>query len=66
MGGIELQVCVICSAVVSNENMKLSKLQRHLATDHGHLRDKPLEYVQASLKSFKVQQTIMRKSAKVW
>ncbi len=45
--------------------MKPSKLQRHLETNHGHLRDKPLEYFQANLKSFKGQQTIMRKSAKV-
>lgn len=64
-GCIELPVCVICSAVLSNESMKPSKLQRHLETNHGHLRDKPLEYFQANLKSFKGQQTIMRKSAKV-
>ncbi|XP_073711553.1 zinc finger MYM-type protein 6-like [Misgurnus anguillicaudatus] len=63
--GIELPMCVICSDVLSNECMKPSKLQRRLETNHGHLRDKPLEYFQASLRTLRGQQTIMKKSAKI-
>uniref|UniRef100_A0A8C5NEZ3 DUF4371 domain-containing protein n=1 Tax=Gouania willdenowi TaxID=441366 RepID=A0A8C5NEZ3_GOUWI len=40
--GIEFPMCVICSTVLSNESMKPSKLQRHLETTHGHLKDENL------------------------
>lgn len=63
--GIEFPVCVICSAVLSNESMKPSKLQRHLETTHSHLKEKPIEYFQANLKSLRGQQTLIRKSSKV-
>lgn len=58
-------MCVICAATLSNKGMKPSKLQRHLETNHGHLKDKPLEYFQARLQSLQGQQTMMRNSAKV-
>ena len=63
--GIAFPMCVICSTVLSNESMKPSKLQRHLETTHSHLKDKPVEYFQASLKSLQGQQILIRKSAKV-
>ena len=46
---IQFPMCVICSTVLSNESMKPSKLQRHLETTHGHLKDKPVEYFQTLL-----------------
>uniref|UniRef100_A0A8C5GFF6 Uncharacterized protein n=1 Tax=Gouania willdenowi TaxID=441366 RepID=A0A8C5GFF6_GOUWI len=63
--GIEFPMCVICSTVLSNESMKPSKLQRHLETTHGHLKDENVEYFQTCLKSLQGQQTLMKKSAKV-
>src|SRR4029434_1656212 len=38
--GEELAVCVVCSSVLSNETMKLSKLQRHSKATHAHLKEK--------------------------
>src|SRR4029434_4883181 len=59
--GEELAVCVVCSSVLSNETMKLSKLQRHSKTTHAHLKTFNI----SCLKSFEGQQTLMRQSAKV-
>ena len=57
--------CVICSTVLSNESMKPSKLQHHLETTHSHLKDKPVEDFQTSLKSLQGKQTLMRNQPKL-
>lgn len=63
--GVHFPMCVICSSVLSNESMKPSKLQRHLETNHSHLKDKTVEYFRSCLKSLHGQQTLIRKTAKV-
>lgn len=63
--GEEVPLCFVCSAVLSNETMKPSKLSRHMETHHSFLKAKPIEYMQQMLRDFKGQQTLMRKSAKV-
>ena len=42
--GVELPVCVVCAATLSNESMKPSKLQRHFETNHAHLQGKESGY----------------------
>uniref|UniRef100_A0A3B4VDX5 HAT C-terminal dimerisation domain-containing protein n=1 Tax=Seriola dumerili TaxID=41447 RepID=A0A3B4VDX5_SERDU len=61
--GDEIPVCFICSARLSNEAMKPSKLTRHLETHHSSLKGKPIQYFEEMLRIFKGQQTLMKKSA---
>lgn len=55
---MELPVCVICSEVLSNESTKPSKLHHHLETTHSHLKEKPVEYFQISLRPTDIDETI--------
>uniref|UniRef100_A0A3B4X3Q8 DUF4371 domain-containing protein n=1 Tax=Seriola lalandi dorsalis TaxID=1841481 RepID=A0A3B4X3Q8_SERLL len=61
--GDEIPVCFICSARLSNEAMKPSKLTRHLETHHSSLKGKSIQYFEEMLRIFKGQQTLMKKSA---
>src|SRR6218665_167930 len=39
-----LPYCFVCSTMLSNEAMVLSKLERHLTKNHPELKDKPKDY----------------------
>jgi len=48
--------CVLCSEVLAQESMKLSKLKRHLETKHPSLKDKPVEYFRRRLQDLRTSQ----------
>jgi zinc finger BED domain-containing protein 5/7/8/9 len=52
--------CVICGDVLANESMKPNKLQRHLATRHAPLKDKPLEFFERKKNALSAQKRLVR------
>lgn len=45
--GSHLPQCVICHAVLSNDAMRPVRLERHLATNHAALKDKPIAFFES-------------------
>lgn len=45
--------CVICAAVLSNEALKPTKLERHLKTAHPNISDRPPEFFAGKLENLK-------------
>lgn len=56
--------CVICFETLSNECMKLSKLERHLSTKHPEYVGKSLDFFQIKKRSFCMTKSTMEKSTK--
>ena len=50
---------VICLKVLFEESMKITKLQRHLSSNHSGCIDKPIEFFEQKLNSHKSQKDIM-------
>lgn len=46
-----LPLCVICNQTLSNNSMKPSLLQRHLITNHGEFKDKPVDFFERKVAS---------------
>ncbi|CAI6345195.1 unnamed protein product [Macrosiphum euphorbiae] len=47
MGDLVQPQCVVCGELLTNENLKPSKLKRHLDTKHPNLKEKPIEYFES-------------------
>lgn len=56
--------CVICFETLSNECMKLSKLERHLSTKHPECVGKSLDFFQIKKRNFSMTKSTMEKSSK--
>jgi hypothetical protein len=54
--GVPKPQCVVCSAVLSNDAMKPSKLKRHLHTKHSELISKPVEFFERKRADLKGRQ----------
>ena len=59
-----LPQCVLCLAVLSNENMKPSKLKRHLESTHPSDAGKPREFFQRKMEQLGKQQSNLVKQKK--
>uniref|UniRef100_A0A1B6DEN8 Uncharacterized protein n=1 Tax=Clastoptera arizonana TaxID=38151 RepID=A0A1B6DEN8_9HEMI len=59
-----LPQCVICFEMLSNECMKVSKLERHLSTKHPECVGKSLQYFQIKKRNLSMTKSTMEKSSK--
>ena len=60
-----LPKCVLCLTVLSNENMKPSKLKRHLEKTHSSDAGKPREFFQRKMEQLGKQQSNLVKQNKI-
>jgi len=51
--GSHLPQCVICHIVLSNDAMRVGRLEYHLITNHPSLKDKPINFFYAKINSAK-------------
>lgn len=58
-----LPQCVICFEILSNECMKVSKLERHLSTKHPECVGKSLQYFQMKKRNLSMTKSTMEKSS---
>lgn len=56
--------CVICFETLSNECMKLSKLERHLSSKHPECVGKSVDFLQIKKRNFSMTKSTMEKSSK--
>ncbi|GFV36827.1 protein FAM200B [Trichonephila clavipes] len=61
----EKPLCVICSKILVADSMKSNKLKRHFETLHGEYINKPQEFFESKLKSYKKQKTFLEKTLSV-
>ncbi len=59
-----LPQCVICFEMLSNECLKVSKLERHLSTKHPECVGKSLDYFQMKKRNLSITKCTMEKSSK--
>ncbi|CAH0546966.1 unnamed protein product [Brassicogethes aeneus] len=51
--GVDCPQCVLCYDVLSIDAMRPTRLQRHLSTKHGALKEKPKKFFQAKVQNLK-------------
>lgn len=58
----ERPLCIICSKILAADSMKPNKLKRHLETLHSEYVNKPREFFELKLKSYKKQKLFFKET----
>lgn len=65
VNGEERPLCIICSKILATDSMKPNKLKRHMETLHSEYVNKPREFFEFKLKSYKKQKSLFKETLSV-